>query len=120
MKFVMHHETTRVEIQKWEDKHTLLVRHWSTEELRTNLASDFGFCTLTEALTIVSVQLYSAWGGENELMVVPPGTKELIIGRDPMNFRELHPDKWNRECWQLQREIRDTRSGWHLNQKTDA
>ena len=116
-KFVIHHETTRVEIQKWDDSHNLLVRSYSTYDLKTDLASNFSYCTLSEALMIVGVQLYSAWGGQNELMVVPPGTKELIIGKDQMNFRELHSDKWNKECWEIQREIRDVRSGWHLNKR---
>lgn len=114
MKIIAYHELTRVEVAKWDDPHHLLLREYTTLELRTQLASDFHFCTLKEALEIVTTQLYSAYGGDNHLMVIAPGTKEFVIGKDELNFRELSSNRWHAECWKLQREIRDVRSGWHL------
>ena len=115
MKIIVHHDLTTLEIKKWVDKDTLFTKSYSTQALRTQLASDFHFCTLKEALDIVSVQLFSAYKGANELFVIDPAVNSFTVGEDPCKFRELNSLKWHREIWSLQREIRDVRSGWHLN-----
>lgn len=117
MKIIAYHDLTNVEVAKWDDTHTLLLRKYSSLELGTQLASEFHYCSLQEALMIVSVQLYSAFGGDNHLMVIQPGTKQFVVGEDKLNFRELSSKNWHAECWGIQREIRDVRSGWHLNKR---
>ena len=72
MKIIVHHDLTTLEIKKWVDKDILFTKSYSTQALRTQLASDFHFCTLKEALDIVSVQLFSAYKGINELFVIDP------------------------------------------------
>jgi len=114
MKVIAYHELTNVEVAKWDDPHRLLLKKYTTLELRTQLASDFYFCTLKEAMEIVATQLFSAYRDDYHLMVIEPGTKEFVVGKDELNFRELASNKWHAECWKLQREIRDVRSGWHL------
>ena len=53
MKIIAHHDLTRVEIAKYEDAQTLFIKSYSTIELKTQLASEFHFCTLKEAMTLL-------------------------------------------------------------------
>ena len=117
MKIIAHHDLTKVEIAKYEDAQTLFIKSYSTIELKTQLASEFHFCTLKEAMTIVAVQLYSAYGDKNELFVIDPSVNSFTVGKDECKFRELNSLSWHSEVWRLQREIRDVRSGWHLKQR---
>jgi len=112
-KIIAHHELTRIEIANWQDRSRLIIKPYSTLELRTQLASEFGYVSIKEAMEIVAVQICSAWGGDNELFIVDPSVNNFTVGVDQCKFRELNSLSWHREVWRLQREIRDVRSGWN-------
>jgi exosome complex RNA-binding protein Rrp42 (RNase PH superfamily) len=115
LKIIAHHEHTTIKIASWQDQEELYTHKYTTQDLNTQLCSEFHYCTLMEALTIVSVHYFSAVGGTNQMMIVDPSVKEFVVGKNNCVWRSISRDdlKWYTEVWQLQREIRDVRSRWN-------
>lgn len=115
LKIIVHHEHTKIRIDKWQDDDQLWIQKYSTQDLNTQLCSEFHYCSLMEALTIVSVHYFTAVAGTNQMMIVDPAVEQFTVGVDTCEFRPCSRDdtKWYTEVWQLQREIRDVRSRWN-------
>tara|TARA_R110000796_G_scaffold52444_1_gene123505 strand:+ start:632 stop:1012 length:381 start_codon:yes stop_codon:yes gene_type:complete len=115
LKIIVHHEHTKIRIASWQDADQLWIHKYSTQDLNTQLCSEFHYCSLMEALTIVSVHYFTAVGGTNQMMIVDPSVELFTVGVDTCEFRSISRDdmKWYTEVWQLQREIHDVRSRWN-------
>lgn len=115
MKIIIHHEHTKIKIANWQDQEQLYTHKFTSQQLRTQLCSEFHYCSLMEALTICGVHHFSAVGGQNHMLIVDPSVEEFVVGKDNCVWRPISREntKWYTEIWQLQREIRDVRSRWN-------